>query len=118
MNEPLPLSDKIFIGRKTQLGNIVEVDHGDGDVTALEIKKSLEVVQHSTRFTWGWHNWNSEGHAQLAAALLYEVTGNDNAEIARTYYQLFRLERVIYFKSTFEISEYQIRCWLQDVGGI
>jgi hypothetical protein len=103
---------KIFIGRKTRSDWIVEIDY-NGDVTELSIEKSLKVVRHSNRFSWGWLYRDSEGHAQLAAAILYEIT--KDAEITRTYYQLF-LERIIYLESTFEICEYQIRNWLEDIG--
>ena len=54
------------------------------------------------------------GPAQLAAAILYEVT--DDLELTRTYYQLFKFDNVIDWTEHFEITESEVRDWLQDVG--
>ena len=55
---------KIFRGRKTVVGCIVELEN-DGYVTQLSLEKSLKVVDHSPDgFQWGY---NGSGPAQLAA---------------------------------------------------
>ena len=62
---------KIFRGRKTDTGCIVELDN-EGYTTQLSLEKSLQVVDHSPDgFQWGY---TGSGPPQLAAAILNEVT--------------------------------------------
>ena len=79
----------------------------------LSLRKSSQVVDHNpTGFQWGY---GGSGPAQLAAAILYEIT--DNPELTRTYYQLFKFDHVAKWDGvTFEISEDEVRTWLQEVG--
>ena len=102
---------KIFRGRKTPVGCIVELDN-EGYVTLLSLEKSLQVVDHSPDgFQWGY---TGLGPAQLAAVILYEITGDP--EITHTYYQLFKFDTVSNGTQTFEISETKVRNWLQEAG--
>ena len=103
---------KIFRGRKTTDGCIVELDN-EGYVTQLLLEKSLQVVDHSPDgFQWGY---SGSGPAQLAAAILYEIT--DDTEHTRNYYQLFKFDHVVKWEGlTFEISEQEVRNWLRYVG--
>ena len=78
---------KIFKGRKTDTGCIVELDN-QGYTTKLSLEKSLQVVDHSPDgFQWGY---TGSGPAQLAAAILNEVT--DDPELARAYGELQPLD--------------------------
>ena len=103
---------KIFRGRKTTDGCLVELDN-EGYVTQLSLEKSLQVVDHSPDgFQWGY---SGSGPAQLAAAILYEIT--DDPDLTRTYYQLFKFDHVAKWEGLiFEISEDEVRNWLQNVG--
>lgn len=65
-----------------------------GDVTIdgkrLPLEPSLALRNHSpTGFAWGY---GGSGPAQLALAILYEVTGNK--ELSLRYYQRFKNEVV------------------------
>ena len=102
---------KIFRGRKTDTGCIVELDN-EGYVPQLSLEKSLQVVDHSpTGFQWGY---KGSGPTQLAAAILHEVT--DDPETTRGYYQLFKSDHVSQWEDTFEINELEIKIWLSLVG--
>ncbi len=103
---------KIFKGKKTPDGCIVELDN-EGYTTQLSLEKSLQVVDHSPD---GYQcGYSGSGTAQLAAAILNEVT--DDSELTRTYYQLFKFDHVAKWDGvTFEISEDEVRTWLQEVG--
>ena len=103
---------EIFRGRKTPADCVVELDT-DGYGTQLALEKSLRVVDYSlTGFEFGD---GGSGPAQLAAAILNEVT--DDPELTRTYYQLFKFDHVAKWDGvTFEISEDEVRNWLQSVG--
>ena len=101
---------KIFKGKKTPDGCIVELDN-EGYTTQLSLEKSLQVVDHSPD---GYQcGYSGSGTAQLAAAILNEVT--DDPELTRTYYQLFKFDHVAKWEGlTFEISEDEVRNWLQS----
>ena len=102
---------KTFKGKKTPVGCIVQVDN-NGYVTRLSVRKSLQVVSHSGDFAWG-HSGSRP--AQLAAAILYEVT--KDKETARQYYQLFKFDTVANWTGmTFEITETEVLEWLQQAG--
>ena len=103
---------KIFRGRKTDTGCIVELDN-ESYRTKLSLEKSLQIVDHSPDgFQWGY---NGSGPAQLSAAILYELT--DDPDLTREYYQLFKFDHVVNWEGLiFEISEDEVRNWLQNVG--
>ena len=102
---------KIFKGRKTDTGCIVEL-HNKGFVTTLSLEKSLQVIDHSPEGFECGHS--GRGSSQLSAAILYEVTGD--ADMARQYYQIFLSDYVKGWGSSFEINEFQVNRWLQSVG--
>ena len=80
---------KIIRGTKTDTGCIVELDN-ESYRTKLSLEKSLQIADHSPDgFQWGY---SGSGPAQLSAAILYEIT--EDPELARTYYQLFKFDRV------------------------
>ena len=102
---------KIFKGKKTPDGCIVELDN-EGYTTQLSLEKSLQVVDHSPD---GYQcGYSGSGTAQLAAAILNEVT--DDPELTRTYYQLFKFDHVAKWEGlTFEISEDEVLTWLRAI---
>ena len=102
---------KIFRGRKTDTGCVVELDN-ESYRTKLSLEKNLKIVDHSPDgFQWGY---SGSGPAQLAAAILYEIT--DDVELSRAYYELFKHDHVSQWEDTFEISEFEVRIWLSLVG--
>ena len=65
-------------------------------------------------FQWG--NWG-RGSAQLAAAILYDVT--DDLDRSCQYYQFFKHDHVgKWQEDTFEISEAEVWDWLKTVEGL
>ena len=104
---------KTIRGRKTGIDCVVELTD-EGYTTQLSLKKSLRVVDHSpTGFQWGYRG---SGPAQLAAAILNEITGDP--ELARQYYQFFKSDHVSHWGNDFEINEFQVRDWLRSVGAV
>lgn len=104
---------KVFRGRKSVVGCIVELTD-ENYTTQLSLEKSLQVVDHAPDgFQWGY---NGSGPAQLAAAILYEVT--NNTELARQFYQFFKHDQVAQWQDTFEINEHQVLAWLSTVGAL
>ena len=102
---------KIIRGRKSGLDCVVELDN-ESYRTKLSLEKSLKIADHSPDgFQWGY---SGSGAAQLAAAILYEIT--DDVELSRTYYELFKHDHVSQWEDTFEISEFEVRIWLSLVG--
>ena len=103
---------KIFKGKKTPDGCIVELDN-EGYTTQLSLEKSLQVVDHSPD---GYQcGYSGSGTAQLAAAILNEIT--DDPEIAREYYQMFKFDHVANWEGLiFEISEDEVLTWLRAMG--
>ena len=102
---------KIIRGRKSGLDCVVKLDNASYR-TKLSLEKSLEIAKHSPDgFQWGY---SGSGPAQLAAAILYEIT--DDVELSRTYYELFKHDHVSQWNDTFEISEFEVRIWLSLVG--
>ena len=104
---------KVFRGRKTPDGCIVELDN-ENYTTTLSLERNLQVVDHSpTGFQWGY---NGSGPAQLAAAILYEVT--NNRSLTRAYYQIFKFYHVSKFGDSFEINNEEVLAWLRSVGAL
>ena len=58
--------------------------------------------------------YSGSGSAQLAAAILYEITGN--IDLFREYYELFKHDHVSQWDNAFEISELEIGIWLSVIG--
>ena len=64
----------------------------EGYTTQLSLEKSLQVVNHSPDgFQWGY---SGSGPAQLAAAILNEITGDP--DLTRQYYEFFKFDHVSY----------------------
>ena len=102
---------KIIRGRKSGLDCVVELDN-EGYRTKLSLEKSLKIADHSPDgFQW---EYSGSGPAQLAAAILYEIT--DDIDLSRAYYELFKHDHVSQWEDTFEISEFEVRIWLSLVG--
>lgn len=102
---------KVFRGEKTADGCIVEIDN-EGDVTPLSLEKSLQVVNHSPDVFQ--YEYNGSGPVQLAAAILYETTGDP--ELTQQYYQFFHRDYVAMCGDTFETTEHEVSEWLRSVG--
>ena len=103
--------ERVFSGKKVEYDRIVEIEQ-NGSVVPLPLEPSLEIADHSPDgFTWGY---DGSGAAQLALGILYEVTGN--AELARSYYQMFKWDHVSRWGERWEMSEREVRRWLRDVG--
>ena len=104
---------KIFRGRKTNTSCVVELDN-ESYRTKLSLEKSLKIADHSPDgFQWGY---SGSGPAQLAAAILNEITGDP--KIAREYYQMFKFDHVSHWGNDFEITDFQVRDWLRSVGAV
>ena len=104
---------KIFKGKKTPDGCIVELVN-ESYITQLSPEKSLQIADHSPDgFQWGYLG---SGPAQLAAAILYEIT--DDVELSREYYELFKHDHVSRWGVDFQINEFQVRDWLRSVGAV
>ena len=103
---------RVFRGTRKEVGGCVVEVETNGNTTQLSLEKSLQIVNHSpTGFQWGYAG---SGPAQLAAAILHEVTSDP--ELTRTYYQSFKFAFVAHWTEHFEITESEVREWLQDVG--
>ena len=103
--------ERVFSGKKVEYDRIVEIEQ-NGSVVPLPLEPSLEIADHSPDgFNWGY---DGSGAAQLALGILYEVTGN--AELARSYYQMFKWDHVSRWGERWEMSEREVRRWLRDVG--
>ena len=118
-----------LIGRRTHLDDTASRLHGGSDKQAFcnrllndcedyaslqqtELYASYLPRRHSPAgFQWGY---SGSGPAQLAAAILYEIT--DDTDLSRTYYELFKHDHVSQWEDTFEISEFEVRIWLSLVG--
>ena len=105
---------KIFRGEKQAVGGCTVYVENSGYTAELSLEKSFQVVQHSpTGFQWGY---GGSGPAQLAAAILYEVTADP--ELTRRYYQDFKFAHVANWEDTFEITELEVHDWLRWVGAL
>ena len=104
---------KIFKGKKTPDSCIVELVN-ENYTTQLSPEKSLQIADHSPDgFQWGY---SGSGPAQLAAAILNEITGDP--ELTRQYYQFFKSDHVSHWGNDFEINEFQVRDWLRSIGAV
>ena len=105
--------DRIFRGKYVEGVRLVEVVQGER-VLLLPLKPSIQIAEYSPEgFNWGYEG---SGPAQLALGILYEVTGN--AELSRSYYQLFKWDHVSQWDEHFEMRESEVLEWLRDVGAV
>ena len=100
-----------YIGRPESLeyahvGNVFRVD--DNGMQALPARTDLQ--NHSpTGFAWGY---GGSGPAQLALAMLADVTGDDAT--ALRHYQRFKFDKIAPLPSgEWEITAEQVNDWLQ-----
>ena len=80
----------------------------DGEPTELSPSASQKLRTHSPDgFEWGY---SGSGPAQLALALLLDVTGNP--DLAQAYYQDFKFHWVASWGQEWEITSWEILEWL------
>lgn len=73
---------------------------------------SQKLYNHSPGgFNWGY---GGSGPAQLALALLYDVTGDKEVSLAN--YQEFKWQYVARWKDNWEITSEEILNWLKGAG--
>ena len=80
----------------------------DGEERVLPIEPSLKLCNHSSDFSWGY---NGSGPAQLALALLYDVTSDP--EVSLSYYQFFKDDFVATWSREWAILSRTILDWLR-----
>lgn len=84
----------------------------DGQRTELSPAASQKLYNHSpTGFQWGY---GGSGPAQLAMALLLDVTGNP--ELALAHYQDFKWHYVTSWGEEWSITSREILGWLSRMG--
>lgn len=93
---------KLYRGIRTPEGCIVTVN-------GRELDMRLDLWNHSpTGFEWGY---SGSGPAQLALAILADVTGDD--DLAVTLHQRFKFSNVAGFpKDGWNISDDQVKVWV------
>lgn len=80
----------------------------DGEATELSPKASQKLINHSpSGFNFGY---GGSGPAQLALALLLDVTGNP--ELAQSCYQDFKFHWVASWGEMWEITSREILEWI------
>lgn len=104
---------KVYEANRTKWGRSVRVIDNN-DFTWLDPRPSQKLINHSPDgFEWGYHG---SGPAQLALAMLYDVVGFENKEIALCHYQKFKESFISgCAKEGFLIPEKLIVFWLQDI---
>lgn len=104
------MSDKIYSGKRMPdagRGVVVEVSDGDG---SKPLPPRLDLKDHSTTMDWGF---SVGGPAQLALAILADVTGDD--EYAERHHQWFKLEIVTRFGwDEWGLREQQVWDWINE----
>lgn len=101
---------KTFHGVRTQECCTVQVTEGD-KTSVLSPARSLKIRNHSpTGFEWGY---GGSGPAQLALALLLEVTGD--RDVAEKLYQDFKFEVVAKWSNSggWMATEDEIIAWIK-----
>lgn len=84
---------------------------GPRGIQPLSPKPSQDLTNHSPDgFQWGYRG---SGPAQLALALLLDVTGNE--EESKLYYQDFKDDFVSGWGDVWEISDNEIKNWLERI---
>jgi hypothetical protein len=105
------MSDKIYSGKRGQdsdgQGVIVEVTDGEN---FWPLPSRLDLKEHSTKLEWGY---GMGGPAQLALAILADVTGDD--AYAERHHQWFKLEIVSRFDwDEWGLRESQVWDWINE----
>jgi hypothetical protein len=77
----------------------------------MDIRPSQKLYNHSSEFNWGY---NGSSPAQLALALLYDVSG-DRMKAVR-YHQEFKHEFVASWQDEWTITADVIANWLSSMG--
>ena len=104
--------DRIFLGYTQSDGKrVVYIGGIDTEKTSkpLDVKPSLAIVNHSpTGFNWGY---NGSGPAQLALAILLELT--DDATLSQRHYQRFKSEVIAHMPDKWQMPENKVWDWLK-----
>lgn len=105
--------DRIFLGYTHEDGKrVVYIANNDNQKIEkqLDINKSLAIRNHSpTGFNWGYEG---SGPAQLALAILIELTGD--AEIAQQHYQQFKSEVIAHLPNNWQMEYSKVKEWMQN----
>lgn len=106
-----------YWGKKNSKGNPQTVYKQllpDGESTELSPAASLKLIDHSpSGFNW---SFQGSGPAQLALALLLDVTGNP--ELAQDYYQDFKFHWVAFWGEEWSITSWEILEWLGKIRSL
>lgn len=107
MKEDKTYPDTLYLGLK---GHTVKKQLlPDGESKELPLEPSLKLRNHSpTGFSWGYAG---SGPAQLALALLYDVTSDP--ELSLSYYQFFKDDFVAMWGAEWAILSRTILDWLR-----
>jgi hypothetical protein len=105
------MSDKLYTGNRGQDSDgqrvIVEVTDGEN---CWPLPSRLDLKEHSTKLEWGY---GMGGPAQLALAILADVTGDD--DYAERHHQWFKLEIVSRFGwGGWGLRESQVWDWINE----
>ena len=80
----------------------------------LDVRRSLRIIRASSSFDWGHF---CRGARQLAAALLFDATGN--TDTATRYSETFALEVVSQWKQPkWKISRSEVLAWVDAKMGV
>jgi len=102
----------VYKGKRLNAGNGGQLVLRNG--RRLLPKASQIIVNHSpSGFNWGYEG---SGPAQLALALLYNVT--QDKVMALRYYQDFKKDRVSLWRDTWVITDSNIHAWLLRQEGV
>ena len=86
----------------------------DGEKTELSPAASLRLRNHSPDgFQWGY---SGSGPAQLALALLLDVTSNP--DLTRAHYQQFKFDKVTAWGKEWSITSREILEWLGKIRSL
>ena len=105
------MSERRYTGKRVQCGGSrgvnVEVTQGD---ERHPLPHRLDLQEHSTKLEWAY---GTGGPAQLALAILADVTGND--AYAERHYHWFKLDVVTRFAwDEWGLRESQIWEWINE----
>ena len=97
------------LGRMEQGGFYVAVHENKKFANWLDPKPSQDIINHSPNgFNWGY---TGSGPAQLALALLYDIT--KNKDLSLRYYQDFKFQIIASFGDTWKLEEADILNWIK-----
>lgn len=105
---------KVYHGLRTSTGCEVIIEYGnEGSYSQriLDINPSLKLRNHSpTGFEWGY---GGSGPAQLALALLYDVTKDRRESLE--WYQRFKVDKIMHLPhECWKMTSQEIIDWLQN----